>query len=122
MRGVWLVFKATAFSLIVFVPAAMGPVARAENWVQSTPRNDFGVTGCVDLDSIRRDADGFTYFRAKICEYDDVEPLRYAVRCSQISSSSMTIYEYDGSEWRPNVVEETTIAAWDAHFACRQRR
>lgn len=114
-----------AAATVVMAAVLAGPGARAENWVQATQRNHIGFAGCVDLDSVRSDADGFTYYRSKICDLDSkFDNKQKAVRCSEISEGNVKVYDYweiDNS-WEPYVTNESSVAGGTALFICRQHR
>ena len=78
--------------------------ARAENWVRSGQHVQLGLDACVDRDSIRRAAEGFTHYRSRLCHWKGEAAVnatrQLAVRCSEIMAGNLTVHSYDEGKWR----------------------
>jgi hypothetical protein len=115
--------RAYLFALtLVVAAAAAGSPAWAENWARMPGQHS---DECVDLDSIRTEADGFTHFLAMECVAVGkgwYKPEPTAVRCAQNLAGQVTYFKYFGDKWHPDVYPSNSRGAAIVRFVCQRAR
>jgi len=93
--------------------------AHAENWVRVVDNPGGNVTYVdVDVDSIRKDADGLVYFS----QQDDWDSETIAVNCQTRERYTLDYWKARGGDWRSHPLETTGIGNDVLDFVCARAK
>lgn len=97
--------KQISFIIILLVLLGFIRPVSAENWINYNKYADY-----IDMDSINKSSDGFTYYKIKIYwpdEYSDIYHDEYVFQDDAMNCSNKTSYykKSDGS-WKLHVIED----------------